>query len=146
MSNNLGKNRYPHDENWLTDGYGDYVRHYLRSLAFKPELAVSDQNHLLSSTSVIQLMEYSHQTGKFFGSGVPEGKEKHTLINYRTYYEESKEIFRMTQKPSEFLVTLQPIPETEQTNSEGWSWKPLEKGGILTVRHWDGNRLSMMEK
>ncbi|MFH0756976.1 MAG: hypothetical protein V2B15_06800 [Bacteroidota bacterium] len=29
-----GKNCYPRDENWLTDGYGDYVRHYLRSMAY----------------------------------------------------------------------------------------------------------------
>jgi hypothetical protein len=34
-----GKNRYMQDENWLTDGYGDYVRHYLRSMAAMPELA-----------------------------------------------------------------------------------------------------------
>ncbi len=49
-----GKNRYPRDDNWLTDGYGDYVRHYLRAMASAPELAPEDQNHLLRTTSVIQ--------------------------------------------------------------------------------------------
>ena len=34
-----GENRYPRDDNWLTDGYGDYVRHYLRVMASAPELA-----------------------------------------------------------------------------------------------------------
>ncbi len=53
-----GKNRYPRDENWLTDGYGDYVRHYLRAMASFPELAPEDQNHLLRTTSVIQNIEY----------------------------------------------------------------------------------------
>jgi hypothetical protein len=53
-----GKNRYPRDENWLTDGYGDYVRHYLRAMASFPELAPQDQNHLLRTTSVIQNIEY----------------------------------------------------------------------------------------
>ncbi|HXI43179.1 MAG TPA: hypothetical protein VNH83_24570 [Bryobacteraceae bacterium] len=53
-----GKNRYPRDENWLTDGYGDYVRHYLRAMASFPELAPDDQNHLLRTTSVIQNIEY----------------------------------------------------------------------------------------
>lgn len=146
MVDNDGKNRYPRDENWLTDGYGDYVRHYLRAMSFKPELAPSDQNHLLSSTSVIQLMEYSPETGKFFGSGVPEGKEKNSLINYRTFNEKSTEIFRMTQKPSEVLVNLQPTLETKQTDEEGWNWQPLEKGGILTVRHLNGNRIAVMGK
>lgn len=53
-----GKNRYPRDANWLTDGYGDYVRHYLRAMASFPELAPQDQNHLLRTTSVIQNISY----------------------------------------------------------------------------------------
>ena len=53
MVDNDGKNRYPNDENWLTDGYGDYVRHFLRAMAAMPELAPSDEEHILSSTSVI---------------------------------------------------------------------------------------------
>ena len=57
--NEEGKNRYPYDDIWLTDGYGDYVRHYLRSMASAPELAPEDQNHLLQSSSVIQHIQYS---------------------------------------------------------------------------------------
>jgi hypothetical protein len=57
-----GKNRYPRDENWLTDGYGDYIRHYLRAMASFPELAPDDQNHLLRTTSVIQNIDYSGST------------------------------------------------------------------------------------
>lgn len=53
-----GKNRYPRDDIWLTDGYGDYVRHYLRTMASFPELAPVDQNHLLRTTSVIRNIEY----------------------------------------------------------------------------------------
>lgn len=53
-----GKNRYPRDENWLTDGYGDYIRHYLRAMASFPELAPDDQNHLLRTTSVVQKIDY----------------------------------------------------------------------------------------
>ena len=53
-----GKNRYPRDDNWLTDGYGDYVRHFLRAMAAAPELAPHDQNHLLRTSSVIQSITY----------------------------------------------------------------------------------------
>ncbi len=53
-----GKNRYPNDDIWLTDGYGDYVRHYLRAMASFPELAPNDQDHLLRTSSVIQHVEY----------------------------------------------------------------------------------------
>ncbi len=53
-----GKNRYIRDDNWLTDGYGDYVRHYLRAMASAPELAPRDQNHLLRTSSVLESIEY----------------------------------------------------------------------------------------
>ncbi len=54
-----GKNRYPNDDIWLTDGYGDYVRHYLRAMASLPELAPDNQNHLLRTSSVIQEIHYA---------------------------------------------------------------------------------------
>jgi hypothetical protein len=146
MVDDDGKNCYPRDEIWMTDGYGDYVRHYLRAMSFKPELAPAGQNHLLSSTSVIQLMEYTVAINKFFGSGVPDDKLKNTLINYRTFDKKSTEIFRMTQKPESVLVNNKQIPEIEQLENEGWNWKPLEKGGVLTVRHWNGNRVIVLGK
>ena len=141
-----GKNCYPRDEVWMTDGYGDYVRHYLRAMAFNPELAPSDQNHLLSSTSVIQLMEYPPALGKFWGSDVPSEQIKITLINYRSFDQKSTEVFWMTQKPESVLVNKKPIAENEKSDSEGWSWKPLEKGGILTIRHLNGNRVVVLGK
>lgn len=59
MVDSDGKNRYPRDDNWLTDGYGDYVRHYLRAMAAAPELAPDDQNHMLRTTTVIKSVEYA---------------------------------------------------------------------------------------
>jgi len=56
-----GKNRYPDPgtyEIWWTDGYGDYVRHLLRSMAAAPELAPSSENHLLKTSSVIKDIQY----------------------------------------------------------------------------------------
>ncbi|MGE5609628.1 MAG: hypothetical protein ACM359_10270 [Bacillota bacterium] len=53
-----GKNRYPKDDIWLTDGYGDYVRYYLRAMASFPELAPSDQNHLLRTSTTLQNIQY----------------------------------------------------------------------------------------
>lgn len=53
-----GKNYYPEAGIWLTDGYGDYVRHYLRAMAAAPELAPDDQNHLLRTSSVIKNISY----------------------------------------------------------------------------------------
>jgi hypothetical protein len=57
-----GKNRYYRDDIWLTDGYGDYVRHYLRAMAAAPELAPPDQNHLLRTSSLLRSIEYGPDT------------------------------------------------------------------------------------
>ena len=73
-----GKNRYPRDDIWLTDGYGDYVRHYLRAMASAPELAPDDQNHLLRTSSVVSSIEYG--TGR---------------ISYRKFDADSTEHFKM---------------------------------------------------
>jgi hypothetical protein len=59
MVDSDGRNQYPRDDVWLTDGYGDYVRHYLRAMAASPDLAPDDQNHLLATTSVIQSVQYT---------------------------------------------------------------------------------------
>ena len=53
-----GKNRYPRDDIWLTDGYGDYIRHYLRAMASAPELAPNKETHLLRNSTVIQNIRY----------------------------------------------------------------------------------------
>jgi hypothetical protein len=59
MVDTSGQNRYYNDDIWLTDGYGDYIRHYLRAMASFPELAPKDQNHLLRSSSVVQRIHYN---------------------------------------------------------------------------------------
>jgi hypothetical protein len=41
-----GKNFYPTNAIWMTDGYGDYVRHYLRAMAAAPQLAPDNSDHL----------------------------------------------------------------------------------------------------
>ena len=109
MVDDDGKNCYPRDEIWMTDGYGDYIRHYLRAMAWWPELAPSDQNHLLSSTSVIQLMEYPATLNKFPGSEVTESQAKKTILNYRTYDNKSTEVIRLKGKPGSVLLNQKPI-------------------------------------
>lgn len=146
MVDNDGKNCYPRDEVWMTDGYGDYIRHFLRAMAFDPELAPSDQTHLLSSTSIIQHMEYAPSINKFYGGNVPKEKVNNTLIHYRTFDANSMEVIRITTKPESVFVNNTSIPETDSSTKEGWSWKTLNKGGLLTVRHTSGNEIAVFGK
>jgi hypothetical protein len=94
MVDDDGKNMYPATSrtnagkpragggHWLTDGYGDYVRHYLRAMASYPALAPEDQNHLLRTSSVIRNISYD-----------PNG------IRYEKFDDASTERFKLVKKP-----------------------------------------------
>ncbi|HZU81268.1 MAG TPA: hypothetical protein VE987_00045, partial [Polyangiaceae bacterium] len=43
---------------WFSDGYGDYIRHFLLAMGAVPEWAPSDETHLLRSTSIVTHVEY----------------------------------------------------------------------------------------
>jgi hypothetical protein len=107
-----GRNRYIRDDIWLTDGYGDYVRHYLRAMAAMPELAPSHKSRLLQSTSVVS--EISYKSGE---------------IIYRTFDAVSTEILHLVQKPADVKFGNETIPESENGDHPGWSWNPLPAGG-----------------
>ncbi|MGP8323833.1 MAG: hypothetical protein ACT6FG_07545 [Methanosarcinaceae archaeon] len=124
-----GKNRYPRDQIWMTDGYGDYVRHYLRAMAYEPELAPDNAIHLLSATSIIRNIEYASQPVN------PEEHSDEVLLFYRTYDASSVEEIRLMVKPGRIMAGDKPLNEVNSGNGEGWSWKPMKNGGLLTVKH-----------
>jgi hypothetical protein len=111
-----GRNRYIRDDIWLTDGYGDYVRHYLRAMAAMPELAPSGENHLLGSSSVVTSIVYSG-----------------TSIEYNTFDKESAEIIRLVEKPAKVMLNETELSETESSEPDGWTWTAFKKGGILKI-------------
>ena len=114
---NDGRNRYIHDDIWLTDGYGDYVRHYLRAMAAMPELAPSLKNKLLSSTSIVTSIKYEKEA-----------------ITYSTY-DVATDILRLKQKPARITCDGTELKESSNIIPEGFNWKTLSAGGILQVKH-----------
>jgi hypothetical protein len=120
-----GRNRYIRDDIWLTDGYGDYVRHYLRAMAALPELA-PDENHLLKSTSVIRNIEYNH------------GK-----IAFTTFDNESDVVLRLISKPSDITLNGKKIEFNEASDENTWQWTPLEKGGTVNIKFKGGNSVEI---
>ncbi len=137
-----GKNRYPQDENWLTDGYGDYVRHYLRAFAVIPQLAPSDEDHILSSTSVIQFAEYKNSPYKKhrFDQNVLSVK-----LEYNTYDKQGREVIRLTQKPLRVLFNGKAVSEMINDNAPGFKWQELETGGILFVNRTNADEIIITE-
>jgi hypothetical protein len=121
---NDGRNRYIRDDIWLTDGYGDYVRHYLRAIAAMPELAPAEKNRFLSSTSIVTSINYTAE-----------------VINYITYAG-SSDILRLKLKPEIITCDGVELKEGIEVNSEGFTWRALSSGGVLTINH-SGRKISI---
>lgn len=121
-----GKNFYPTNAIWMTDGYGDYSRHYLRAMAAAPQLAPDNEDHLLRTSSIIKTIAYK-----------PE------VIAYSTFDSASKEVFRLTFKPSEIQAGGNKLHELE--GADGWVWQELSTGGILRISHSSGSDIRILK-
>ncbi|HTE33591.1 MAG TPA: hypothetical protein VK666_24585 [Chryseolinea sp.] len=118
MVDDDGKNFYPTNAIWMTDGYGDYVRHYVRAMAALPELAPPNMDHLLRSSSIVSKIYYSPKD-----------------ISYTIFDDSSREVLRLSGKPNSVRADAKELTETNEKNGEGWRWRPLKNGGVLTITH-----------
>jgi hypothetical protein len=145
MVNDDGRNRYPNDANWLTDGYGDYVRHFLRAMAAMPALSPSDEEHILSSTSVIQEAVYAPLPDKWYMDWLGKTDPKTIRIFYRTFDTTGTEQIHLLKKPSSILLNLNPATELKELTDQGFTWKALNKGGILTIKRENCDKVIVVE-
>lgn len=106
---------------WFSDGYGDYMRHFLRGMASVPQWAPADENHLLRSRSVVRSIRYS-----------PE------KIVYITYDPVSEEMFKLAGRPKEIRLKGDnlPLADVSLAAENGYTVKSIEGGGFLvTIQH-----------
>ena len=146
MVDNDGKNNYPRDEVWLTDGYGDYIRHYLNAMGALPSLAPSNQDHILYSSSVVQQADYPPVFMKRLDTDVKDSDMSRTLLNYKTFDEKGTETIRLTQKPAQVILNKKVLNEVRAGTEEGWRWQPLPIGGVLLVNRLNGNMVTVYKQ
>jgi hypothetical protein len=119
-----GKNFYPTNAIWMTDGYGDYVRHYLRAMAAAPQLAPDSSDHLLRTSTIVKKISYQ-----------PGG------VSYTTFDDASQELFRLTAKPKNVKVNGENLNQARDIKQEGWTWETLSTGGVLRINHSKGSNI-----
>jgi hypothetical protein len=91
---------------WFTDGYFDYVPHFIDGMGSIPELAPADTDHLLRSTSVVQRVAY----------------EPYKVL-YETFDAEGTQTLRLTFKPCEILADGKPLAQrTVIVDQPGWTF------------------------
>ena len=111
-------------EIWFSDGYTDYIRHFMEGLGAIPEWAPAGENHLLKSSSSVQKISYT--------------KAK---IIFNTFDKENKAVLRLASKPKMIFVDKNLLKETTVIKSEGWTWTPLSVGGILKINQLSGSKV-----
>src|SRR6185437_10523803 len=104
---------------WFSDGYGDYIRHFLAAMAAEPEWAPRHENHLLRSTSLVDQVEY--------GPG---------RVAWSTFDPVATETLRLTSRPANVTVDGRPLAERPRLDEgDGYVARPLAGGGVLLQVH-----------
>ncbi len=110
---------------WFSDGYSDYIRHFLDGYAAVPEWVPLDQDHVLRSTSAIQKIGYSKN-----------------LIQIRTHDNKGFITVRMNAKPKSISIGNSKLTE-KKVSDNGWTWIAMEKGGLLKISYSNGNEIAV---
>ena len=110
---------------WFSDGYGDYIRHFMAGLGAVPEWAPSGENHLLRSSSVVRSVSY-----------LPEE------IDYQTFDDASMEVLRLNFTPRRVLADGKELPRSTDLTQPGWTFE--ERGTVLRVRHADSHTIRIL--
>ncbi|TAH32475.1 hypothetical protein EYC59_05900 [Candidatus Saccharibacteria bacterium] len=101
---------------WFTDGYGDYVRHFMVGMGAVPQWSPTAENHLLQTTSLVKSVTYS--TGS---------------ITYQTFDASSTETLHLTAKPSSVQAGGTSLLERSDLSAPGWTYDATT--GTVKVFH-----------
>ena len=111
---------------WFSDGYADYLRHLLWVLGAIPELAPVGENHLVRSSSVVQDVKYGNNS-----------------VEYTTFDDSSTAVLRLAFKPGKVTAGGRTLRMRNDLTAPGWTWRPLESGGVARIRHEGARKVSI---
>lgn len=117
-------------ESWFSDGYGDYIRHFLAGVGAYPPWAMGTGNHLLRSSSVIQHVAYAPNE-----------------VTYQTYDPAAREVLILDFAPGSVVsASGEALPRRSDLSAPGWEL--VDNGaGSYTVRVWhrDSTKLTIAQ-
>jgi hypothetical protein len=104
---------------WFSDGYGDYIRHFLVAMGALPEWAPPAEAHVLRSTSIVTAVDY--QPGR---------------TEWSTFDCDAVDTLRLPAKPSDVSAAGVDLDERADLDGEGYVVRPLPSGDVVVrVRH-----------
>ncbi|MBL7740643.1 MAG: fibronectin type III domain-containing protein [Chitinophagaceae bacterium] len=109
---------------WFTDGYGDYVRHFVTGMAAVPEWSPANQTHLLRSSSLVKSISYGT-----------------TSVNYTTYDGNATDILHVNFNPSVVTADGIILPHRSDLSQSGWTLDIATK--TLKIYHTGATQISI---
>ncbi len=104
---------------WFSDGYGDYIRHFLVAMGAVPEWAPPREIHILRSTSVVSHVAYA------------PGR-----VAWRTFDADATETLRVPSRPTGVWAGGSGLEERADLDDAGYTTAPLAGGDfVVRVRH-----------
>jgi len=103
---------------WFSDGYADYLRHFLWTMGAIPEFAPVGENHLLRCSSVVTHVAYNKSS-----------------IQYRTFDCDASEVLRLTSGPTSITAGGAALSAVEDLHQEGYRLQSLPNGEVIVRIH-----------
>jgi hypothetical protein len=109
-------------ELWYSDGYGDYMRHFLTAMGSIPEWAPPKEDHLLRSSSVVQKVDYGPNE-----------------VRYSTFDPAATGLLRLSFTPERVTVDGTLLQRQKDSGKPGWDFD--NSLGVLTLRYLKGRNV-----
>ncbi len=104
---------------WFSDGYGDYIRHFLVAMGAMPEWAPPGESHVLRSTSIVTDVRY--EPGR---------------TEWSTFDPDAVETLRLPARPSSVVAAGVDLEERADLDGEGYVIRLLASGDtVARIRH-----------
>ena len=109
---------------WFSDGYGDFIRHFLYAMSAQPQWAPEGENHILRSTSVVKKVEYAADR-----------------VSYSTFDKAGAEVLRLKFVPRSIAEGTTKLAKRDGTDGPGWTFDPVLK--VVRVRHSNSGEITI---
>jgi len=107
-----------------------------------PSLTPPGEDHIISSTSVIQQADYKGNFDKFIYLNFENVDSNKVKLFYRTFDTSGTEKIKLRLKASVIMVDNKVIHENKA--GEGYEWKPMTSGGLLIIRREQGRKVILL--
>jgi len=107
---------------WFSDGYGDYIRHFMAGMGAVPQWAPAGEDHLLRSSSVVTEVSYGPGT-----------------VGYRTFDAGGEEVMRLSFTPKRVTAEGRVLSRAKASDAPGWSFE--RETGVLRIRRAGARRI-----